>query len=60
MKCGISNLSKSEQAGFKSLKKRVERNEIIITETDKSKRFCILKKEQYLKAGKKTLKMILR
>ena len=36
-KCGDSNLSKSELTGLKSLKKRFERNEVIITETDKSR-----------------------
>ena len=37
-----SNLSKSELAGMMSLKKRVANKEIIITETDKSRRFCVL------------------
>ena len=39
-----SNLSKLELAGLKSLKKRVLNEELVITETDKSKRFCVLKK----------------
>ena len=48
-----SNLSKLEQMGLKSLKKRVQNEEIVITETDKSKRFCILKKSQYVQSGSK-------
>ena len=51
-----SNLSKSEIAGLKSLKKRVESKELIITEMDKSRRFCVLRYEQYIKAGSKHTK----
>ena len=51
-----SNLSRSEAAGLKSLKKRVENNELIITETDKSKRFCVLKRDQYYESGAKHTK----
>ena len=42
-----SNLSKLEQDGLKSLQKRVNNNEIIVTETDKSRRFCVLTVTQY-------------
>ena len=38
---------------MKSLKKRVENGELVVTETDKSKRFCLLTREQYLESGKK-------
>lgn len=47
------NLSVSEQRGMKSLKERVASGEIIITETDKSKRFAVLTLDQYIKAGMK-------
>ena len=39
-----SNLTKEETIGLKRLKKRVKEGSIVITETDKSKRFCVLKK----------------
>ena len=48
-----SNLTRAEMAGLKSLQKRVQSGELIITETDKSKRFCILKSDQYTAAGQK-------
>ena len=48
-----SNLTKSELAGMKSLQKRVQNNELIITETDKSRRFCVLKYDQYFASGLK-------
>ena len=51
-----SNLSKSEQRGLKSLRKRVLSGELIIGETDKSKRFCVLKRQQYIDAGQKHVK----
>ena len=51
-----SNLTKAEIAGMKSLQKRVQNNEIIITETDKSKKFCVLTNEQYYAAGLKHTK----
>ena len=46
-----SNLTESEINGMRSLKARVKSGEIVITETDKSKRFSILTKEQYRKSG---------
>ena len=48
-----SNLSKSELSGLKSLKKRVQAGSLVVAETDKSKRFALLTREQYLKAGLK-------
>ena len=45
-----SNLTESEINGMRSLKARVKSGEIVITETDKSKRFSILTKEQYRKS----------
>jgi len=41
---------------MKSLQKRVLNKEIIITETDKSRRFCVLKYDQYLASGMKHTK----
>ena len=51
-----SNLSRSEEAGLKSLRKRVESKELVITETDKSKRFSVLKYDQYFESGAKHTK----
>ena len=50
---GSSNLSQAEVRGLKSLQKRVASGELIVTETDKSKRFCVLRKNQYVEAGRK-------
>ena len=36
-----SNLSKQEQEGLKSLQSRVNKKELVVTETDKSRRFCV-------------------
>ena len=52
----LSNLTRSEYAGMKSLQKRVLNGEIILTETDKSKKFCVIKSEQYLASGQKHTK----
>jgi len=51
-----SNLTKSERLGMKSLQNRVKMGEIVVTETDKSKRFCILTKQQYERSGEKHTK----
>ena len=48
---GKDNLTAGEKRGLKSLKKRVAAGEIIICQTDKSGRFCVLTREQYLEAG---------
>ena len=48
---GKDNLTAGEKRGLKSLKKRVTEGEIIICQTDKSGRFCVLTREQYLEAG---------
>ena len=37
--------------GLKSLEKRKNEGEIVITTTDKSTRLCVMKKEDYLKLG---------
>ena len=49
-------MTRSELAGLKSLKKRVQNNELVITETDKSRRFCVMKYDQYFNAGHKHTK----
>ena len=41
-----------EKRGLKSLKKRVADGDIVICQTDKSGKFCVLTREQYLEAGK--------
>ena len=51
-----TNLSKEEIIGLKSLKKRIAAGEIIVCETDKSKRFCILTPKQYFESGLKHTK----
>ena len=51
-----SNLSEQERAGLTSLQKRVASGELVVTETDKSKRFSILRAEQYYASGQKHVK----
>ena len=46
------NLNKKESEALKNLKKRIKEGEIIISQTDKSSRFAVLTKKQYLDAGK--------
>ena len=48
---GKDNLSLGEKRGKKSLKKRVADVEIIVCQTEKSGRSCILTREQYSEAG---------
>ena len=48
-----SNLTREEEIGLKRLKKRVKEGDVIITETDKSKKFCVMKKDQYILSGQK-------
>jgi len=50
--CLESNLTKKEQQGLRSLKKRIKKNELVIGQTDKSSRFCVLNRDQYLESGK--------
>ena len=46
-----SNLSKEEQMGLKSLKKRVADGNLVVLPTDKSGRFAIMSMDTYIKAG---------
>ena len=44
-------MSKQEQAGLKTLKKRVADGSIVVLPTDKSGRFAVMSMETYVKAG---------
>ena len=46
-----SNLSSSELSGLKSLRKRVEEGEIVVVQTDKTGKLCIMSREAYEEAG---------
>ena len=46
-----SNLSKEELIGLKSLKKRIADGQIVVVQTDKSKRFSVMTKQQYIESG---------
>ena len=48
---GMDNITEKERKALKSLKKKVAEGILIICQTDKSGRFCVLSREQYLKAG---------
>ena len=48
---GMDNLTAGEKRGLRSLKKRVASGELIVCQTDKSGRFCVLTRSQYLEAG---------
>ena len=51
-----SNLTQNEQAGLKSLKRRLMDGEIIIMRSDKSSKLAITDVETYLKLGEKHIK----
>jgi len=46
-----SNLSAKELIGLKSLKKRVSKGDIVVTQIDKLKRFSVLTRQQYIESG---------
>jgi hypothetical protein len=46
-----ANLTKQEQAGLKSIQKRIAEGELVILPTDKSGRFAIMSMETYVAAG---------
>ena len=48
-----SNLTDREMRGLEKLKKRVIAGELVVTETDKSRRFCVLSPQQYVDSGMK-------
>ena len=47
----VDNLTRQERRGLRSLEKRKNNGEIVITLTDKSSKFCIMKREDYLELG---------
>ena len=47
-----SNLTSSEMRGYKSLKRRVKNEEIVVVQTDKTGKLCIMSREAYEEAGK--------
>ena len=49
---GDSNLSKNELQGLNSLRKKVSNGSLVVATTDKSKRFALLTRDQYLASGK--------
>ena len=51
-----SNLTKKEKDGLKSLTNRVKEGEIAVATSDKSNKFVVLKKPQYLESGLKHTK----
>ena len=53
-----SNLSKAELKGLKSLQRRIKEGSIVVAETDKSRKFSVLSRKQYIDAGLSTLKKI--
>ena len=46
-----TNLTAQEKRGLKSLEKRKNEGEIVVTLTDKSTKFCVMKREDYLALG---------
>ena len=47
------NLTKTQRIGLKNLQKKVKDGYLIITQTDKSGRFAIFTREEYIRAGEK-------
>ena len=47
------NLNIRGRKGLESLRKRVQEGELVIAQTDKSSRFSVLSREQYIKSGTK-------
>ena len=50
-----SNLTPDELKGLKSLQNRVARGELVICESDKSSKLCVLSRDQYIASGNKHL-----
>ena len=50
-KTNHDNLDREEKEGLESLQKRVKTGELVIAQTDKSGKFCVLTKEQYMEAA---------
>ena len=47
----MSNLTPNKLKGLKSLQSRVSKGEIIICESDKSSKLCVLSRPQYIASG---------
>ena len=45
------NLTESESKGLKSLQSSVSNGSLVICETDKSSKLCVLSRDQYIKSG---------
>ena len=45
------NLTKAEQRGLRSLKKRIQNGDLCVAQSDKSSRLCVLSRKQYLESG---------
>ena len=52
----FENLDAEEKAALKSLPKRCQSGEIVVCQTDKSGRFAVLSRQQYIDAGKVHIK----
>ena len=49
-----SNMTEKEEKGLKSIRKRVDKGEIVILKTDKSSKIAAMKTDEYLKMGRGT------
>ena len=49
-----TNLTEMESKGIKSLKKRIENDEIVVIKTDKSSKMAVMNKEEYKSMGEST------
>ena len=49
----VSNLTEEESKGVKSLKSRIEKDEIVVLKTDKSSKLTVMNKEEYRETGEK-------
>ena len=49
----VTNLTEEESKGVKSLKSRIEKDEIVVLKTDKSSKLTIMNKEEYRETGEK-------
>ena len=45
------NLTRDEIIWLKSLKKRIDSGQLVVAQTDKSKKFAIITQEQYVASG---------
>ena len=50
------NISKEEQKGLESIQRNIEKEELLVIKTDKSGKFSITDRENYLKMGETHVK----